>query len=226
MTTMDDSSAATVPILYSFRRCPYAMRARMALLASKVNYVMREVALQNKPKEMLDASPKGTVPVLVLPNERVIDESLDIVHWALTQQYPQQWLATDHPTMDAMMSLVEINDGAFKFHLDRMKYANRYPGTKSSEHRAEAVKLLVPLDERLRDSNYLFGNAPALADIAIFPFVRQFAHADKTAFAALQLPHLQKWLAEWEASALFESAMIKHPVWQADPDRRYGHAHV
>ncbi|MGD9842723.1 MAG: glutathione S-transferase [Steroidobacteraceae bacterium] len=208
--------ASSAPILYSFRRCPYAMRARMALAVSTVACVIREVSLRDKPAVLLAASPKGTVPVLVLQDGCVIDESLDIMHWALGQNDPQQWLAADETMMDTMMSVIASNDGPFKFHLDRMKYANRYPGSQPAEHRAEAVKLLAPLETRLCNHTYLFGSAPMLADIAIFPFVRQFAHADAAAFAALPLPGLQAWLAGWESSALFQSVMAKYPVWQPD----------
>jgi len=198
------------PILYSFRRCPYAMRARMALTTAGISHAIREVSLQAKPAAMLDASPKGTVPVLVLPDGRVIDESLDIMYWALNQNDPERWLAPG----DAMADLIATNDGPFKFHLDRAKYGNRYPGSDPAEHRAAAVKLLLELEERLNAGAYLFGSAPSLADVAIFPFVRQFAHADAARFALEPLPSLQAWLTRWEASELYHSAMTKHAVWQ------------
>ncbi|MGE0115457.1 MAG: glutathione S-transferase [Steroidobacteraceae bacterium] len=202
--------ASSALILYSFRRCPYAMRARMALTVSAVGCVIREVLLRDKPAALLAASLKGTVPVMVLQDGRVIDESLDIMRWALGQNDPQQWLAPGEQMNDVIAS----NDGLFKFHLDRMKYANRYPGSQPAEHRAEAVKLLAPLEARLVNSAYLFGSVPSLADVALFPFVRQFAHADAAAFAAVPLPCLQAWLAGWESSALFQSVMVKYPVWQ------------
>lgn len=219
MTTLH-SSSATAPILYSFRRCPYAMRARMALAASSMMYVIREVSLQDKPAALLAASPKGTVPVLVLPEGRVIEQSLDIMRWVLEKDDPQQWWAADQETLDAMLSMIAVNDGPFIFHLTRMKYASRYPGADPAEHRAEAVKLLTPLEARLHKHSYLFGDAPTLADIAIFPFVRQFAHADEAARAALPM-HLQAWLARWESSALFASVMTKHPEWRPDHDPIY-----
>ena len=115
-----------------------------------------------------------------------------------------------------MMELIAVNDGSFKFHLDRMKYSNRYPGSEPREHRAAACELLSQLEQRLGDHLYLFGNARSLADVAIFPFVRQFAHADAAAFAGEPLPALQSWLAQWEASALFLSVMQKHPLWQPE----------
>ncbi len=206
--------ASIPPILYSFRRCPYAMRARMALNVSKVDHVIREVELKNKPTAMLQASPKGTVPVLVLPDDRVIDESLDIMRWALAQNDPEGWLSSSDAINQAMNELISINDGVFKFHLDRMKYPNRYDGVDPVEHRDEAVKLLAPLESRLQNHAYLFGNTPMLADVAIFPFVRQFAHADTEAFSALPYSALQTWLMKWETSVLFNTVMIKRSVWK------------
>jgi glutathione S-transferase len=193
------------PTLYSFRRCPYAMRARMALAVAGVSYEIIEVSLKAKPAAMLSASAKGTVPVLVLHDGRVIDESLDIMHWALAQNDPEGWLLPG----DAMSELFATNDGPFKFHLDRSKYANRYPGSDPAMHRVEAVKILSALEQRLTDGEYLFGSAPTLADVAIFPFVRQFARADAAAFASAMLPALQRWLARWESSALFQLVMTK-----------------
>jgi glutathione S-transferase len=206
--------SAVTPILYSFRRCPYAMRARMTLTVAKINFDVREVSLKAKPAAMLQASPKGTVPVLVLPDSRVIDESIDIMRWALEENDPEKWLSGDAVTNQAINDLIAINDGAFKFHLDRMKYANRYDGANPDEHRSEAVKLLMPLESRLHAHAYLFGDAPMLADVAIFPFIRQFAHADAAAFAALPLPRLQAWMTKWESSSLFNAIMAKYPVWQ------------
>ena len=181
------------------------MRARMALRVAGIDVELREVSLRDKPAELLAASPKGTVPVLVLPDGQVIDESLDIMRWALARHDPEQWLAPGKQ-MDA---LIASNDGPFKFHLDRAKYANRYPGTDPTHHRGEAVKLLPPLEERLAQHVYLFGDNPSLADIAVFPFVRQFARADGTAFAKLPVPSLIAWLAALEASSLYQSVMIK-----------------
>ncbi|MEQ1579508.1 MAG: glutathione S-transferase [Steroidobacteraceae bacterium] len=190
-------------VLYSFRRCPYAMRARMALRVAGIEVELREVSLRDKPPELLAASPKGTVPVLVMLEGGVVDESLDIMRWALEQNDPEQWLAPG----EQMDALIAANDGPFKFHLDRAKYANRYPGTDPTHHRGEAVTFLEPLEERLAKHVYLFGETPSLADIAIFPFVRQFARADETALAGL--PRLKAWLASLESSELFEAVMQK-----------------
>jgi len=181
------------------------MRARMAFAVAGVAYELIEVSLKAKPAAMLNASAKGTVPVLVLPDGSVIDESVNIMHWALAQNDPEGWLLPG----DAMTELIAMNDGPFKFHLDRSKYANRYPGSDPAMHRAEAVKILARLEQRLSNGTYLFGSAPTFADIAIFPFVRQFARADAAAFARAMLPALQCWLARWESSALFQAVMAK-----------------
>jgi len=183
----------------------------MALAVSAVTYDIREVSLKAKPGVMVEASPKATVPVLVLPGGKVIDESIDIMRWALGQNDPEHWLAFGAEAL----TLIATNDGPFKFHLDRMKYANRFPGSDPVEHRVAAVKLLVELEQRLSRHSYLFGVAPSLADVAIFPFVRQFAHADATPFA-IELPLLQCWLARWETAPLFLSVMAKLPLWKMD----------
>lgn len=197
------SVKTALPVLYSFRRCPYAMRARMALRVAGIEVDLREVSLRDKPPELLATSPKGTVPVLVLPDGRVIDESLDIMRWALAQRDPEGWLDPG----EEMYALVATNDGPFKFHLDRAKYANRYPGADPAYHRGEAVKVLLPFEERLARHACLFGDGPSLADIAIFPFVRQFARSDETVLAGL--PRVEAWLAAMESSALFRAVMEK-----------------
>ena len=191
-------------ILYSFRRCPYAMRARMALLISQTRFELREIQLSAKPPEMLEASPKGTVPVLVLADGRVIDESLDIMHWALRRHDPEEWLAGNDP------ELIAANDGPFKHHLDRYKYPERH-GSDAADHRAAALALLAPLENRLGHQPFLCGQTRSLVDIALMPFVRQFAATDGDWFAAQQLPAVQRWLAGLLASPLFDRAMEKHP---------------
>lgn len=207
----------SAPVLYSFRRCPYAMRARMALWTAGLRVELREVKLAAKPQALLAASPKGTVPVLVLPDGTVIDESLDIMRWALSQNDPEGWLAGD----DA--DLIAANDGPFKHHLDRAKYPGRYEDDGTIDHRAAALALLAPLETRLADRPWLTGAAPALADIALFPFIRQFAAIDPAWFAAQPLPHMQNWLNRLLASPLFAAVMGKYAVWQAgDPPVLFG----
>jgi glutathione S-transferase len=202
------------PILYSFRRCPYAMRARMALHAAGIDLEHREILLKDKPESMLRYSPKGTVPVLVLPDGAVVDESLDVMRWALAQNDPEDWLAPGA----AMFDLVAENDGPFKHHLDRYKYDTRYEGADAEMHRAAGLAFLEILDKRLEGQAQLLGPAVSLADIAIFPFVRQFANTDRHWFDGLDIPHLQAWLADHLASRLFADIMVKHALWQDEDD--------
>lgn len=196
-----------LPILYSFRRCPYAMRARAALLVSGTRCELREVKLRAKPPAMLSASPKGTVPVLVLPEGGVIDESLDIMHWALTRNDPEGWMTRNAP------DLITINDGPFKHHLDRYKYPERFE-VSPLEHRIHATDLLAPLDARLGAHANLCGDARGLADMALFPFIRQFAETDRHYFDGLPMPHLQAWLARHLDSPLFQRMMIRAEPWK------------
>ena len=195
------------PILYSFRRCPYAMRARMAVAVSETQVRLREILLRDKPDEMLAASPKGTVPVLV-DSGKVIDESLDVMRWALMKHDPEGWLARKDD------ALIAENDGPFKHHLDRYKYSTRYEDADAEEHRAAGFAFLQKLDARLADSDYLHGAARGFTDIAIFPFVRQFRIADKEWFDAAPIPNVQRWLNALMGSALFKSVMEKYPLWK------------
>ena len=200
-----------LPVLYSFRRCPYAMRARMALLISGTAVRLREVVLRDKPEEMITASPKATVPVLVLPDGQVIDESLAIMHWALGRNDPQDWLQGSA----AESELIAEADGPFKDHLDRYKYPTRYENVDALEHRAGGLAFLEKLDNLLQASGQLMGAKPTLADYAIFPFIRQFANNDRDWFDQLPLPALQQWLGDHLASPLFATTMQKYPQWQS-----------
>ncbi len=195
------------PILYSFRRCPYAMRARLALLASGTMCELREVKLSAKPEVLLAASPKATVPVLVLPDGRVIDESLDVMHWALAAHDPQGWLGHD----DA--ALIAANDGRFKHHLDRYKYPERH-GSDPMVHRAGGLKFLAEIEAALGGNTWLDGTAQRLTDAAIMSFVRQFAEADRAWFDAQPLPDVQGWLVASMALPSFKAAMVRLPFWQ------------
>lgn len=193
-------------ILYSFRRCPYAMRARMALLSSGAPFQIREIVLRDKPAAMIAASPKATVPVLVLADGQVIDESIDIMRHALRRHDPEGWLTGD----DA--ALVALFDGAFKHHLDRYKYADRHDADPI-RHRRAGLSMLHELEERLEDSKNLCREARSLADIAIFPFVRQFASVDRVWFDAQAIPQVRDWLERHTSSALFERAMVRLKAW-------------
>lgn len=200
------------PILYSFRRCPYAMRARMAIAISGVQVELREVVLRDKPVELIEASAKATVPVLVLPDGKVIEESLDIMRWALNQNDPENWLAR------ADAELTAANDGPFKQALDRYKYPHRYDLPNGLEYRDEALVHLGRLNDQLVNAPFFAGDKRSLTDIAIFPFVRQFAATDQSWFDGLPLPALQPWLAGLLASDIFDSIMTRHPQWHAgDP---------
>lgn len=202
---------ATDPILYSFQRCPYAMRARLALTVSATRCELREVKLSAKPDEMLAASPKGTVPVIVLSDGQVIDESLDIMRWALTSNDPEGWLTRDDVT------LIALNDGTFKRDLDRYKYPDRH-GADPIIHRASGLAFLHELEARLVDAGQLCGRDRGFADAAIMPFVRQFAAVDSKWFDAQPLPHLQAWLAHHVASPLLETVMVRMKPWVPDND--------
>lgn len=198
-----------LPTLYSFRRCPYAIRARMALWVAGVSVELREVKLAAKPPQLAEVSPKATVPVLVRADGTVIDESLGIMRWALEQRDPEGWRAGD----DA--ALIAANDGPFKHHLDRAKYPGRYEEDGITDHRAAALALIAPLEERLVRAPQLCGPSRSLTDIALFPFIRQFAAIDPDWFAAQPLPRLQAWLEGHAASDLFAAVMPKFAAWAA-----------
>ena len=180
----------------------------MALLASRTRVELREIKLSAKPAAMLSASPKATVPVLVLPGGVVIDESLAIMRWALALDDPLHWLAGGDD------GLIAINDGDFKTHLDRYKYPQRH-GSDAVAHRNAGLTILEALELRLGAQPQLCGAAVTLTDIATFPFVRQFAATDAGWFAAQPLPAVQRWLSEHAASPLFDAAMLRLPAWQA-----------
>jgi glutathione S-transferase len=200
-----------LPVLYTYRRCPYAMRARMALCYAGIVVEMREITLKHKPAHMLEVSPKGTVPVLVLPDGKVIDQSLDIMHWALQVSDVDGWL---HADAEQTMQLIFDNDGAFKQSLDRYKYASRFPEHPLAFYRTQGEAFLLRLEALLSQNRYLLAPKPSLADIAIFPFIRQFAAVDAAWFEASAYPQLQAWLRGWQSSDLFANVMVKHPPYE------------
>lgn len=204
-----------LPVLYSFRRCPYAMRARLALRSAGLSCELREVVLRDKPQAFLEASPKATVPVLVEPDGTVVEESLDIMHMALGRNDPEGLLSPDRQAADA---LVAGCDSDFKHHLDRYKYATRYADADPEDHFRQAAGYLGMLDGHLSGAPYLLGTVPSIADIAIAPFVRQFANNDRAAFDGLGLRHLQRWLDGFLASQAFAAVMTRYAQWQpGDP---------
>lgn len=200
----------TTPILYSYRRCPYAMRTRMALKYAGIDVDIREISFRDKPKHLLLISPKGTVPVLVLLDGRVKDESLDIIYWALGQQDVDGWLAVDALSAKA---IIAENDSSFKAALDAYKYPERNPENTQSEHRATGETFLRKLEGLLEKNDGLLGPLPTLADIAIFPFVRQFRGVDVAWFEASSYVKLNSWLTVLIESPLFVSVMQKHPTY-------------
>ena len=201
------------------------MRARLGLLYAEITCELREVALRNKPPEMVALSSKATVPVLQIASGQAIDESYDIIKWAITQNDPAD--LKSHITQSD--ELVAENDGAFKSALDHYKYSARFPDHPPQYYRAQGEEFLKKLDQRLQHSLYLLGDSQTIADIAIFPFIRQFAHVDRDWFFTAPYPHLQKWLRDFLDSESFKAVMTKYVPWKpADtivyfPDLNQGH---
>jgi len=206
-------------ILYSFRRCPYAMRARLAIAISGRHVIIREVKLRDKPQVLLDLSLKATVPVLLTPEQQLIDESLDIMFWVLKQADPDAWLSDLTPEQYAISEqLIANNDGEFKTFLDRYKYADRYPEHSAAYYRQQAEKTLAMLENHLVKNGYLISSHLTIADMSLLPFIRQFAFVDKEWFDSLPYPQLKQWLDEFIHSDIFKTIMKKHAQWhEGDP---------
>lgn len=213
-----------LPVLYTFRRCPYAMRARLAIVAAGLKVEVRELVLRAKPAHMLEISPKGTVPVLWLPDGTVIDESLDVMRWAVGQNFPADWLVLNAKQQQQCDEWIALLDGEFKHNLDRYKYPHRYhvkTGTDTYtcdplEHRAACEKILAQWNAVLEQQGpYLFGSQPSFADYAILPFVRQFRIADEAWFdTVLRYDALKRWLSAFLESNVLDQAMVKLTPWQ------------
>ncbi|MBP7370663.1 MAG: glutathione S-transferase [Arenimonas sp.] len=201
------------PIFYSFVRCPYAIRARLALIFAKQSVILREVSLKHKPADMLAISPKGTVPVLQLADGRVLEQSRDIMHWAISQNNPYK--LRNHQDIE---SLLDENDTSFKTNLDQYKYPQRFEQENTREYslqaRHRAENFLSQLESRLQMHPFLIGNQVSLADIGVMPFVRQFACVDQDWFNHAPYPRLQQWLASWLQSEPFQRCMQKCKTWQ------------
>ena len=201
------------PILYSFKRCPYAMRARMALYLAEIKCEIREIRLSNKPEHMLEISPKGTVPILIL-EDKVIDESYDIVNWVIKKHD----IFNDNLRSDQINlteSLIKIFDEEFKYHLDRYKYSTRYENTDSDFHRAECLKILIDLEIITSDSKWIFGEKLNKLDISILPFIRQFRIANPEWFDSLEeISKIKKILNNYLDSEEFKKIMFKYDEWQ------------
>ncbi|MEH6472970.1 MAG: glutathione S-transferase [Halopseudomonas sp.] len=205
---------AKLPILYTFRRCPYAIRARLAIAYSGQAIVWREVLLKEKPTELLRLSPKATVPVLQLVDGRVIDESREIMLWALEQSDPEKWLDENINKQNQINELIQENDFRFKPRLDRYKYAVRYPELTAVDYRNLGERFLEHLERRLTLTTFLVGERKTLADAAIFPFIRQFSGVDPEWFQDAPYPKLRYWLQQWVESELFQNVMPKYDQWK------------
>ena len=204
---MKNNPNYTYPILYTFRRCPYAIRARMALANSNITVQLREISLSNRPQELYDVSPKGTVPVLCLNNSTIIDESLEIMKWALHHNDPESWIGHNKKIQ---LEMIEKYDNEFKYWLDRYKYYDRYPEKDQYYYRNKCDQYLSKLNIALEDNRYILSNHICLIDIAILPFVRQFANVDKKWFKNNYL-YIYRWLNNLIKSKLFLSVMHKYP---------------
>lgn len=205
---------SAVPILYSFRRCPYAIRARIAIQYSGLQVLLREVVLGNKPASLLQFSPKGTVPVLVLPDGQVIDESFEIMLFSLEHNDPDNWLEkTDAKKRSVIQALVAENDGEFKFWLDRYKYSDRYPEHSAEFYRSQGQLFLAHLEKKIDEGPFILGDRISLADMAIFPFVRQFAQVDRSWFDRAPHPFVRAWLARLIEAPIFSAVMTKYVPW-------------
>ena len=207
-----------LPILYSFRRCPYAMRARMALAASGAEVMLREVLLKDKPAELLAASPMATVPVLVFSDGGVIEESLDVMQWALEYRDPLGWLEGEALDSD----WVSLCDGDFKQWLDLYKYAERHPEHTAENCRQKAETFVQKLEDQLSVSDWVGGIAANAVDVALFPFIRQFAAVDPSWWQRASYPRVRQWLDNWLKSTLFSAIMAKYPRWESgQPGERF-----
>ena len=209
---MDHKSKNNLPLLYSFRRCPYAMRARMAIHISGQKCEIREVLLRDKPPSMLEYSAKGTVPVLILQDGKVIDESLDVIDWALNLNDPDDWQRSKDK--EKTKELIKINDGEFKYHLDRYKYSKRYDNEDPEFHRKKCLKFIESINNELNNSEYIFDDNISYADIVLLPFIRQFRIADIEWFDSLPYDNLKKWLSSFLGSSLLNSIMKKYDLWK------------
>ena len=209
-----------MPILYSFKRCPYAMRARMALKLANIQCELREVRLNNKPKHMLEVSPKGTVPILIL-EDKIIDESIEIINWVLDQNN----IFKDNISSEQIKiteQIINIFDNKFKYHLDRYKYSNRYENADKKFHQKECLDILIDLEKVISDGNWFFGNELNKLDISILPFLRQFRIADPHWFDSLkQIPKIQKLLYNFLDSNLLNQIMFSYKVWGASSEISY-----
>lgn len=202
------------PILYSLRRCPYAMRARIGLLLAEQPVMLRDIVMKNIPPEMLAVSPKGTVPVLVLDDSSVIDESIEIMIWALNKNDPNNLLLSDQPNaLSAMLTLINRNDNEFVESLEKYKVAARYHDLAEVYYRQQCELFIYQLEQCLTEHNFLMGISPSLADYALLPFIRQFSRVDRKWYLQAPYPNLHRWLNTHYQNPLYSKAMTKYPQW-------------
>lgn len=204
----------SLPTLYSLRQCPYAMRARMGLLLAKQAVILREVIMKDKPKEMLAVSAKATVPVLILSNATVIDQSQDIMLWALNKKDPANLLYSDQANMlTEMLKLIHHNDHVFVDSLKKYKAASRYHDIEKNTHRRRCEEYISLLEQRLNQHEFIMGDKPSLVDYAILPFIRQFSRVERQWYLQAPYPLLQRWLAAQYQQPIFTKAMAKYQPW-------------
>ena len=210
------------PILFSFRRCPYAMRARLAIKLCDLKCEIREISLKSKNELFLKLSPKGTVPVLVLQDDSIIEESLEIIEWAISKQDPLNLMAKNQNIYKEDINLIKKIDNEFKFHLDRYKYSSRYKDASANEHKLKARDILVDLNSILGNKKWLRGDKPTLSDISILPFVRQYRIADIEWFdEKLDLPNIKNWVHNFINSSMFINIMTKNKIWETNDPITY-----
>ena len=213
----NNRQVAELAILYSLRNCPYAMRARMAIYKAQFPVLLRDLVLSNKPEEMIIASPKGTVPVIVLANGDVIEESLDVMLWALKENDPQDLMHSSEANKvniaQEMLVLINHFDVGFKASLEQYKCAKRYKETNIVECREACLSFIADLEQRLGKHDFLMSNNESLVDIALMPFIRQFAKVERQWYLQSPYPKLQAWLNRYLQSTMFSKVMSKHPLW-------------
>lgn len=209
-----NSPTAPLPILYSLRNCPYAIRARIGIYRARQKVILRDVKLSNKPKEMISASPKGTVPILVFEQAPVIEQSLEIMLWALRSSDPENLLHQEQDSaLGDMLSLIDTFDNQFKSRLEQYKCAKRYHGDNVTESRAACEPYLQDLEQRLNKHQFVISEQESLADLAILPFIRQFARVERQWYLQAPYPKLRHWLNNYLQSKMFSKVMTKHPLW-------------
>lgn len=211
---MTTKTPQDLPILYSLRRCPYAMRGRLGILLANQQVLIREIVTKDKPEQLLECSPKGTVPVLVLPAGEVIEQSLDVMMWALQQNDPQDLLRSGNPSLsDQIHQLIQHNDNKFIGHLEKYRASVRYRNDDIEQRRNFCEAFITELERKLAQHDYLFGDSPSLADFAVMPFVSQFVRVEKKWFVQSEYQNVGRWLRTHLESKLYTQVMKQYPLW-------------